>query len=82
MTTALKDIILHALEGADPEGAVAYLRKQAHANPTAFLTLVGKVLPLQVAGASGQPATPRRVIIELDDAAAGTGAGGARWSRR
>ena len=80
MTTALKDIILHALEGADPEGAVAYLRKQAHANPTAFLTLVGKVLPLQVAGASGQPATPRRGIIELDDAA-GAGADGGSWSK-
>ena len=47
-TAALKDMILTALEGADKEGSVAYLTKQAAENPTAFLTLVGKVLPLQV----------------------------------
>jgi hypothetical protein len=46
-TTAIKDMILTALDGADPEGAVAYLKKQAQENPTAFLTLVGKVIPLQ-----------------------------------
>lgn len=49
-TTAIKDMILKALDEADPEGAVAYLKKQASSNPTAFLTLVGKVIPLQVAG--------------------------------
>jgi hypothetical protein len=37
------------LEGA---GGVEYLMKQAGENPTAFLTLLGKVLPLQVS-ASG-----------------------------
>jgi hypothetical protein len=61
---ALKDMILKALDGA---GGVTYLQTQAKANPTAFLTLLGKVIPLQVAGASGQPAAPRRVIIELED---------------
>ncbi len=51
----LKDQILTALNEADPKGAVAYLKAQATANPTAFLTLVGKVLPLQVqAEHSGQ----------------------------
>ncbi len=44
-TTALKDMILAALNDA---GGVAYLVAQARDNPTAFLTLVGKVLPLQV----------------------------------
>lgn len=44
-TTALKDMILAAL---DKSGGVDYLHAQAAKNPTAFLTLVGKVLPLQV----------------------------------
>ena len=43
----LKDMILAAL---DESGGVDYLSVQARDNPTAFLTLVGKVLPLQVAG--------------------------------
>lgn len=46
-TAALKDMILGAL---DKKGGVDYLMKQADENPTAFLTLVGKVLPLTVAG--------------------------------
>lgn len=48
----LKDMILSALDGA---GGEAYLQKQATENPTAFLTLVGKVLPLKVAGSDGGP---------------------------
>lgn len=40
-------MVLQALANA---GGVAYLEKQATANPTAFLTLVGKVIPLQVTG--------------------------------
>lgn len=46
-TTQVKDMILEALDGA---GGVDYLQEQARDNPTAFLTLVGKVLPLQLAG--------------------------------
>jgi len=46
-TAALKDMILNALDTA---GGEQYLATQAEENPTAFLTLVGKVLPLQVAG--------------------------------
>jgi hypothetical protein len=46
-TAALKDMILSALSGV---GGVDYLIAQASENPTAFLTLIGKVLPLQVAG--------------------------------
>ena len=62
---ALKDMILTALDMA---GGADYLHAQARQNPGVFLTLVGKVLPMSVAGASGEPASPRRVIIELDDA--------------
>ena len=44
-TTAVKDMILQALSQS---GGIDYLVKQADENPTAFLTLVGKVLPLDV----------------------------------
>lgn len=44
-TKQLKDMILQALDNA---GGVDYLVTQAEENPTSFLTLVGKVLPLQV----------------------------------
>lgn len=50
MTKALKEMILEALDRA---GGVDYLLEQAGDNPNAFLTLVGKVLPLQVNGAGG-----------------------------
>jgi hypothetical protein len=39
---ALKDMILQALDKA---GGVEYLEKQAKENPTAFMTLVGKIVP-------------------------------------
>jgi hypothetical protein len=54
LTAALKDMILTAMDEAHPEGSVAYLRQQAQDNPVAFMGLVGKVLPLQVAGAGEQ----------------------------
>lgn len=44
-TAALKDMILGALSN---KGGMAYLERQADENPTAFMTLVGKVLPLDV----------------------------------
>jgi hypothetical protein len=52
-TTAIKEMVIEALSKA---GGVDYLHGQAATNPTAFLTLVGKVLPLQVngAGADGE----------------------------
>jgi len=46
-TTAIKDMVLEALNGA---GGVAYLQAQANENPASFMTLVGKVIPLQVNG--------------------------------
>lgn len=51
-TTAVKEMILAALAEA---GGIDYLVKQSESNPTAFLTLVGKVLPLQVTGEDGGP---------------------------
>lgn len=44
-TKALKEMILEALHGS---GGIDYLMEQARDNPNAFMTLVGKVLPLDV----------------------------------
>ncbi|CAB4139741.1 hypothetical protein UFOVP353_12 [uncultured Caudovirales phage] len=48
----LKEMILGALDQA---GGVKYLLAQAHDNPNAFLTLVGKVLPMTVNGDPNKP---------------------------
>lgn len=55
-TTLLKDAILAAAEKAGgKDGLIGYLQRQADENPAAFLSLVGKVLPLQIAGNDGGP---------------------------
>lgn len=50
----LKDAILEAAERAGnkfgKEGLVSYLEHQANENPSAYMSLMGKVLPLQVTG--------------------------------
>jgi hypothetical protein len=51
----LKDAILMAGDEADPEWLVGYLTKQALTNPAAFMGLLGKVLPLQLAGGGDGP---------------------------
>lgn len=56
-TGQLKDMILQALDGA---GGAAYLQQQATENPSAFLTLVGKVLPLQIGAGEGMS----KLVIE------------------
>ena len=65
MTAALKDMILTALDEAHPKGSVEYLKAQASANPTAFLTLVGKVLPLQVTGGD-EGSAPVMISVKFD----------------
>ncbi len=59
-TTAIKDMILAALDGA---GGVEYLQKQANLNPGPFLALVGKVLPMQITGANGGPVQVTRIEL-------------------
>lgn len=50
-TALLKDAILQAAEQAgDKDGMIGYLKKQAKENPGPFMTLLGKVLPMQVEG--------------------------------
>jgi hypothetical protein len=47
ITRTLREAILQALEEAGGKGgAVEYLRSQANLSPGAFLSLVGKVWPL------------------------------------
>lgn len=58
VTGELKTMILTALSDA---GGVEYLRARAIDSPAAFLTLVGKVLPLQV-GPAGDGVT--KLVIE------------------
>ena len=51
-TAIIKDMIVQALDAA---GGVEYLTRQARENPGPFMTLLGKVLPMQVTGADGGP---------------------------
>lgn len=62
-TAELKEMILQALTNA---GGVEYLTKQADEKPVAFLALVGKVLPLQVAGAgpNGEHVF-KKIVVEV-----------------
>jgi len=57
-TTILKDAILLAAQragGGTDEGIANYLQQQAIANPGPFLSLLGKVLPMTVAGDAENP---------------------------
>ena len=67
-TALLKDAILKAATDAGDGDLSAYLLQQANGNPTAFLTLLGKVLPMQV---GGEPATASVIF----SCSAGSGAG-------
>ena len=59
-TKQLKDMIFEALSRA---GGVEYLTRQANDNPRAFLALLGKILPLKIAGPSGDGGFDLRVIV-------------------
>ena len=59
-TAALKEAILIAAEevgfdGAGEDGLTGYLRKVAMSDIKAFSGLLGKVLPMQIAGEGGGP---------------------------
>ena len=56
-TQAVKDMIIMALDKA---GGHEYLLRQAEENPGPFMTLVGKVLPLQLTGDAGAP-----IVLQL-----------------
>jgi hypothetical protein len=57
-TALLKDAILLAAQragGGDEEGIANYLEVQARENPGPFMSLLGKVLPMTVAGDAENP---------------------------
>ncbi len=55
ITVLLRDAILQAATDAGNGDLVKYLQMQAEKNPAAFMGLLGKVLPLQVAGDEKNP---------------------------
>ena len=70
-TQILKDAILKAAEQAGnkvgDDGMVSYLEVQATENPGPFMSLLGKVLPMQITGEGGgsvQVELVKRVIVD------------------
>ena len=51
-TASVKEMIIGALQDV---GGRDYLAAQALENPAAFMSLIGRVLPLQLAGTADQP---------------------------
>lgn len=47
LTGAVKEMVLAALHGV---GGVDYLKEQAKENPTAFMGLIGRVIPTELHG--------------------------------
>lgn len=67
-TALLKDAILQAAEQAGGEGGiVGYLTLQAHENPSAYLSLLGKVIPLQVQGGGKDGSIVVEIVRGLGD---------------
>lgn len=66
----VRDAILQAGADAHPNGLAGYLTNQAMLNPTAFMTLLGKVLPTQVTGDPDNPVVHevRRAIVKAPPA--------------
>lgn len=62
LTADVKAMVLSALDKA---GGVEYLLTQAQSNPNAFLTLVGKVLPMTVAGDPTSPVVTRIELVAM-----------------
>ena len=59
----IRELIVNAL---DDLGGVEYLKSTAMSHPAAFLSLLGKVMPVQLEGAGGGPVkTDNHWTIEL-----------------
>jgi hypothetical protein len=55
-TALLKDaILMAATEAGGADGLTGYLKAQASENPGPFMSLLGKVLPMQLAGDPDAP---------------------------
>jgi hypothetical protein len=57
ITREVKEMVLAALDRA---GGEDYLLAQAHDNPKAFLSLLGRIIPTQVTGKDGKDLIPDR----------------------
>jgi hypothetical protein len=62
-TALLKDAILKAATDAGDGDMAEYLKQQAIANPGPFMALLGKVLPMQIAG---DPENPLKTITRIE----------------
>lgn len=60
VTGEVKAMLLQALAN---KGGVSYFESVAEDNPTAFCALIGKVIPLQVAGDASNPV---RLVIQWE----------------
>ena len=68
MTAMAEKQTLEIGKGKAGPGRVGYLTAQAAANPAAFLTLIGKVLPTTVVG---DPDNPLTTITRIELVAGG-----------
>lgn len=71
-TATLKEAILKAADAVGEDGRgkgklVGYLKKVAREDVKAFSGLLGKVLPLQVAGADDDEGNPTAIQINIVD---------------
>ena len=64
ITSDLKAAILGAF---DTVGGPQYLVSVAQSDPRTFCTLLGKVLPMQIAGADDAQGNPTELVIRLVD---------------
>lgn len=67
-TALLKDAILKAATDAGNGDMAAYLKQQAILNPGPFMSLLGKVLPMQVTGPDGEDGLPSAIQITVVEA--------------
>jgi len=65
LTADVKEMVLGALDKA---GGLDYLYTQSQANPTAFMTLIGKVLPLQIGNVPGEEFKTQGSLADSDKA--------------
>ncbi len=67
VTSLLKDATIKAAENAGnkagDDGLVSYLEDQAINNPSPFLALLGKVLPMQMVNEDGAPVVLHHTTI-------------------
>lgn len=62
-TAIIKDAIIQAATNAGGGDMVEYLTQQARLNPGPFMSLLGKVLPMQIAG---DPDNPVKLVHKIE----------------